>query len=74
MTVYLNDRLLGTVRVEDGFRPYAVAVPSDLARAPAENGDSSTLRLLTPVWNPHEALGAGDDRDLGVMVDRVQVR
>ena len=32
------------------------------------------ISLLTPVWNPHEVIGSGDDRDLGVMVDRVQVR
>jgi hypothetical protein len=74
VSVYLNDRLLGTVRVEDGFRAYTVPVPAELARAEAANGNPATLRLLTPVWNPHEVLGSGDDRQLGVMVDRVQVR
>lgn len=74
VSVYLNDRLLGTVRVADGFQPYAVPVPPEVARAASENGAPSVLRLLTPVWNPHRVIGSGDDRELGVMVDRVQVR
>lgn len=74
VSVYLNDRLLGTVRVTDGFRPYAVRVPADVPGTAARSGEPPILRLLTPVWNPHDVLGSGDDRDLGVMVDRVQVR
>jgi hypothetical protein len=31
--------------------------------------------LRTPTWNPMKVLGTGDDnRELGVMVDRVAVR
>jgi hypothetical protein len=32
------------------------------------------VRLVTQTWNPRETMGAADDRDLGVMVDRVEVR
>jgi hypothetical protein len=32
------------------------------------------MRLEGNVWNPRVALGANDDRDVGVMVDRVEVR
>ena len=40
----------------------------------ASAGDPVRLKIATPVWNPSRALGTGDDRDLGVMVDRVAVR
>jgi hypothetical protein len=32
------------------------------------------LKLTTTVWRPEEMLGTPDDRELGVMVDRVAVR
>ena len=72
VSVYLDDRPLGTARVSDGFRPYTFALPADL---PARASDSPPrLMLRTPPWNPRRALGVADDRELGVMVDRVQVR
>jgi hypothetical protein len=37
-------------------------------------GDPVELRLLTTTWNPREVLGGNDDRELGVMLDRVAVR
>jgi hypothetical protein len=74
VTVYLDERLLGTARVVDGFRPYTFAIPADAAAAAAQSDEPARLRLVTPVWNPHRVLGSPDDRDLGVMVDRVQVR
>lgn len=74
VTVYLDDELLGTVKVEDGFQPYALAIPPHLAAEAAARDEPARVRLLTPVWNPHQVLGSPDDRDLGVMVDRVQVR
>lgn len=74
VSVYLNDRLLGTVTVADGFRPYSFALPTGLAGAAAAADTPARLMLRTPVWNPHKVLGSQDARDLGVMVDRVQVR
>ena len=74
VTVYLNDRLLGTVRVGSGFRPYSLGIPADVAAAAAQSAEPARIRLVTPAWNPHTVLGSGDDRELGVMVDRVQVR
>jgi hypothetical protein len=32
------------------------------------------LRLVTPQWNPARVLGSPDDRDLGVMLDRVTIK
>jgi hypothetical protein len=72
--VYLEERLLGTVLVQDGFAPYTFTIPADLASAAARSGQVVRLRLVTAPWNPHEVIGSPDDRQLGVMVDRVQVR
>ena len=32
------------------------------------------LKLTTVIWNPEQVLGTADNRELGVMVDRVEVR
>ena len=74
VSVFLDDQLLGTIDVGDGFRPYHLAIPPDLAARAARTNDLVRLRLVTPVWNPQRVLGSPDGRDLGVMVDRVQVR
>jgi hypothetical protein len=72
--VELNDRELGAARVGDGFTAYTFAIPADLAAAIVRSDQPARLRLLTTVWNPHEVIGSPDDRQLGVMVDRVRVR
>jgi len=41
---------------------------SPFGQAPVE------LRLVTATWNPHNVLGTSDERNVGVMVDRVAVR
>lgn len=74
VSVALNGQPLGTVRVVDGFHPYTFAVPRDLATATAASDAPAQLTLRTRTWRPHDALGGPDDRRLGVMVDRVQVR
>jgi hypothetical protein len=72
--VSLHNQVLGTVRVADGFRPYAFPIPAELAARAAATGEPVELRLVTSTWNPLRVLGTGDERELGVMVDRVQVR
>ena len=73
VSVYLAQRLLGTVQVTGGWRAYELAIPPDVAEA-ASRDDTAQIRLITPLWNPARVLGTGDDRDLGVMVDRVTVK
>ena len=68
------ERILGTVAVTSGFKPYTVPVPPDLAALAAANGEPIRLKLTTSVWIPQQTLGTQDNRDLGVMVDRVAVR
>ena len=74
VSVFLQNQLLGSVRVATGFAPYMLPIPADLARRASEFGDPVELKLVTSTWNPHNVLGGPDDRDLGVMVDRVAVR
>ena len=75
VAVLLNDVPLGTVRVENGFREYDVGIPPDVAAAAAATREPVRIMLRTPTWNPMKVLGTGDDnRELGVMVDRVAVR
>jgi hypothetical protein len=65
---------LGVVRVESGFHKYEVAIPPDIATAAAATGEPVRITLRTATWNPQTVLGTQDDRELGVMVDRVAVR
>jgi hypothetical protein len=75
VAVLLNDVPLGTVRVENGFREYDIGIPPAVAAAAAATGEPVRIMLRTPTWNPMKVLGTGDDnRELGVMVDRVAVR
>jgi hypothetical protein len=74
VTISLHGEVLGTVRVGNGFAAYSLPIRPELARRAAAFGDPVELALASTVWNPHATLGTVDDRDLGVMVDRVAVR
>jgi hypothetical protein len=74
VSVLIGDRALGVVRVGRGFREYDVPIPADVAASAAASGEPVRVTLRTTTWNPREVLGTADGRDLGVMVDRVEVR
>ena len=74
VTVYLQDHLLGSAMVRGGFVPYRFAIPADVASVAAAAGDPIELKLVTRTWKPRAVLGTPDDRDLGVMLDRVAVK
>jgi hypothetical protein len=71
---FIGEVSLGKVVVGDGMRAYSLAIPADVARAAAASPDAVTVRLRTVTWRPRSVLGVADDRELGVMVDRVEVR
>ncbi len=73
VAVYLHGQMLGTAAVADGFAPYVFAIPEDLATRSAGYGDPVELKLVSTVWVPHDVIGSPDDRELGVMLDRVAV-
>ncbi len=72
--VLLGDRSLGKFAVGPERRSYEYPIPADLAAELSRDEDATTVRLLSTTWNPHALTGANDDRDLGVMVDRVEIR
>jgi hypothetical protein len=74
VAVSFNGQLLGTAHVVDGFRPYTFTIPPPLAAAAAARDAPAQLTLRTSTWRPRDVLGGTDDRRLGVMLDRVQVR
>jgi hypothetical protein len=74
VTVYLDARLLGTVEVRPGFNPYTFAIVPEVWPASVTADDAATVKLVSTTWNPRQALGVADDRDLGVMVHRVEVK
>jgi len=74
VTIGLEEEVLGRVRVHTGFAAYAVSIPEALAARLAARGLPVRLKLTTEVWRPDELLGTSDDRELGVMLDRVAVK
>lgn len=75
VAIYVGTRRLGEIVVSPGgFRPYSVALPPDLRPQSGTADQTLTLRLVSTVWNPHDLLGSPDDRQLGVMVDRVTIK
>ena len=66
---------LGKVTVpDDRFRPYTLAIPPDLAETVSAGPAAAELRLETVPWVPLHVLGIPDQRELGVMLDRVELR
>jgi hypothetical protein len=71
VTVSIDDKVLGSVVVAGGFAPYTFPLPTN---PPGTDGPPVRLTIVTTTWNPNTVLGTGDDRELGVMVDRVAVK
>jgi 4-amino-4-deoxy-L-arabinose transferase-like glycosyltransferase len=72
--VMLDGVILGTAVVGDTVQPHRFELPVALAERAAGRDVPVRLRLASAVWNPLELIGAGDSRDLGVMLTRVQVQ
>lgn len=69
VSIYLDDHLLGTIRVAGSFGMYSLPVPEE-----AWSGDNLTeLRLEMETWNPLQAGYNQDPRDLGVLLDWVKL-
>lgn len=71
--VFLNSTRLGAVTV-GGYGPYRFTIPPKLAASMSQDEDAAQLRILSRTWNPAKVLGSPDTRDLGVMVDRIEIR
>jgi hypothetical protein len=72
--VFFDDVPIGAIDVGSGFQTYRVALPPELVARAAARDEPAQLRLASTVWRPRDLIGGSDDRELGVMVDRVEVR
>jgi hypothetical protein len=72
MRVFLNDRPIGAVTIRGGFADYRLEVPPDVAAA-AAGRPTVEVRLMCTTWTPKTVLGGSDDRELGVMLDRIRI-
>jgi hypothetical protein len=74
VTLDLDGQRLGETEVRGGFRPYTFALPPDLVRAAARRDAPALLKISSTTFNLQKLAGIPDDRNLGVMVDRVAVQ
>ena len=73
VAVSLAKHSLGSVTVKPGLQPYVFDIPPDLAGALAQDEAAAVLQLDTHTWSPSR-FGGGDTRELGVLLDRVEIR
>jgi len=71
--VFLNDRAVGTITVRGGFAEYRLDMPPDMAADAAARATPALVRLQCSTWAPKDFLGGSDDRQLGIMLDRIRV-
>ena len=74
VTIALDNEVLGTVRVDTGFKPYTLPITPALAERLSGLERTIELTITTSAWIPEAVLGTSDDRELGVMVDRITVK
>lgn len=72
--LFVGETSIGRATVSGGIAPYAFAIPAELAHSVSASRDAVTVRIRTATWRPRDVLKVGDDRELGVMVDRVEIR
>jgi hypothetical protein len=72
--VFFDDLPLGSIDVGSGFQAYRLPLPAGAAEAAARRDAPARLRVVSTTWRPSEFLGGSDGRELGVMVDRVEIR
>ena len=71
--LYLEGELLGRVTATQNFEPYRFEIRAEIAQALGASGEAGRLRIESVTWNPSAVIGAPDDRDVGLMLDRVTV-
>jgi hypothetical protein len=74
VSVAIDDHVLGEIAPEREVSPFTLTLPSGLLGDLRSRADPPRLRLQVPTWNPRKTIGIPDDRELGVMVARVEVK
>jgi hypothetical protein len=72
--VSIGEQVLGSATVGPEFVGHAFAVPPELAAAVAASDEPARLRIRSNTWSPRRVLATPDDRELGVMLWKVEVR
>ena len=73
LDVFFNETPLGRINVGFGFQTYRLAIPAEVIRAAAQGVNPASITLVSTTWVPRDFLGGNDDRELGVMVDRIAI-
>jgi len=71
--LFIDDRPLGTVTANAELQPYRFNIPLEIAEELSTRDEAGRLRIESSTWNPLETLGLPDNRDLGLMMDRITV-
>ena len=71
--VWVDEHLLGTITATANFEPYRFTVPLDVVSILETGKDVAQLRIVSNTWNPERVFNGRDNRDLGLMVDRVTI-
>jgi hypothetical protein len=74
VTVFLADRPIGTAETDGQFRDHVFTLPPGLAAELAGAQKPVEVRIESTTWTPRDVIGGIDNRMLGVMVDRVEIR
>jgi hypothetical protein len=75
VAVFAGGRQIGSALVAtSSIDAYEFPLPLEAVDEAAEGEGFLLVRLETPTWNPRDTLGTTDDRNLGVMVTRVELR
>jgi len=74
VAVFLAETPIGTANPDTQFRDYAFTIPPELASALSGKKGAIEVRIESSTWTPRDVLGGVDDRMLGVMIDRAEIR
>jgi hypothetical protein len=65
---------IGRIQVAPGFQSYTLPLPAEIVARAAQSADPVHLRLTSSVWSPSLVTpGNTDTRELGVMIDRIEI-
>ena len=74
VTVFLGENEIGTATPDGQFRDYTFEIPEALARDLSARTGAIEARVESTTWTPRDVVGGADDRMLGVMIDRAEIR
>jgi hypothetical protein len=74
VAVFLADRQIGSAEPDGEFRDHVFTLPPGLAADLAGTHRATEVRIESTTWTPRDVFGGTDDRQLGVMIDRAEIR